>query len=117
MARDLQVVVNGLWAQGAEAIAINDQRLTSTSSIRFAGEAIVVDFRGLTRPYVISAIGDPEALSREMTEGATGRYVAELRDDYHLTVGVATAEEVTVVAATRLTTRLSVVPAPEEDQR
>lgn len=115
MARDLQVVVNGLWAQGAEAISINDQRLTSTASIRFAGEAIVVDFRGLTRPYVISAIGDPEALTREMTEGATGRYVGELRDEYQLTVEVSTADEVTVPAATRLTTRLSVVPDAEED--
>ena len=37
LARDLQVIVNGLWAHGAEAIAINEQRLTSTSTIRFAG--------------------------------------------------------------------------------
>ncbi|GAA1159611.1 DUF881 domain-containing protein [Ornithinicoccus hortensis] len=114
MARDLQVIVNGLWAQGAEAISINDQRLTSTSAIRFAGEAIVIDFRGMTRPYVISAIGDPEALEREMTEGATGRYAAELRDEYQLTVEVTTADEVTVAAATRLTTRLAVVPTKED---
>lgn len=115
MARDLQVIVNGLWARDAEAISINDQRLTSTSSIRFAGEAIVVDFRGLTRPYVISVIGDPEALEREMTEGASGQYAAELRDKYKLTVDVAVSEEVTVAAATRLSTRLAVVPTEEDN--
>src|SRR5690606_6973410 len=41
---DLQTVVNGLWAAGAEAISINGQRLTSVSTIRSAGSAILVDF-------------------------------------------------------------------------
>ena len=49
-----------------------------------------------------------------MTEGATGRYAAELRDEYQLTVEVTTADEVTVAAATRLTTRLAVVPTKED---
>ena len=46
--RDLQVIVNGLWAAGAEAIAVNGQRLTACSAIRSAGEAILVDFRPLS---------------------------------------------------------------------
>jgi uncharacterized protein YlxW (UPF0749 family) len=60
---DLQLVVNALWAAGAEAISINGQRLGPTSAIRFAGEAVLVDFRPVTNPYEISAIGDPETLS------------------------------------------------------
>src|SRR5690349_22012860 len=44
---DLQIVVNGLWEAGAEAVAINGQRLTGLSAIRSAGQAILVDFRPL----------------------------------------------------------------------
>jgi len=60
---DIQVVVNALWAAGAEAVSINGQRLSPTTAIRFAGEAVLVDFRPVTNPYEISAIGDPDTLS------------------------------------------------------
>ena len=60
--RDVRSVVNQLWSDGAEAIAVNDVRLTPTSAIRFAGEAVLVDFRPISSPYVIQAIGDPAAL-------------------------------------------------------
>ncbi|MGY1592433.1 DUF881 domain-containing protein [Geodermatophilus sp. SYSU D00708] len=59
---DLQVVVNALWAAGAEAVSINGRRLGPTTAIRFAGEAVLVDFRPVTNPYLVSAIGDPETL-------------------------------------------------------
>ena len=48
---DLQQAANDLWAGGAEAIAVNGQRLTATSTIRQAGEAILVDFRPVASPY------------------------------------------------------------------
>ena len=54
---DLQSVVNALWAAGAEAIAINGQRLTATSTIRAAGDAVLVDYRPVTSPYEVAAIG------------------------------------------------------------
>ena len=67
--RDLQTVVNGLWASGAEAISINGQRLTALSAIRSAGQAILVDFRPLSPPYVISAIGDPDPMQALFANG------------------------------------------------
>lgn len=110
LARDLQVIVNGLWAHGAEAIAINEQRLTSTSTIRFAGQAIVVDLRGLARPYVVQAIGPREALEQELRSGATGSYLAELRSDFNIVVQLTTADQLTVPAGSRLSTRVASVP-------
>lgn len=62
---DLQLVVNALWAAGAEAVSINGQRLGPTTAIRFAGEAVLVDFRPVTSPYEVSAIGDPGTLRSE----------------------------------------------------
>ncbi len=112
LARDLQVVTNGLWTAGAEAMTVNDLRLTSTSAIRFAGEAIVVDFRGLTRPYVVRIIGDPDAMEDEVTGGETGGYLDELRVDYGLQVQTERADELTLPAAERLSTRVATL-APQ----
>lgn len=54
---DLQLVVNALFAAGAEAVSVNDSRLVATTPIRAAGETIVVNFRPLDPPYKVSAIG------------------------------------------------------------
>jgi uncharacterized protein YlxW (UPF0749 family) len=59
---DLQEVVNALWDAGAEAISINGQRVVATTAIRNAGNAVLVNFRVLTSPYVVNAIGDPSAM-------------------------------------------------------
>jgi len=74
--RDLQGVVNALWAAGAEAIAVDGQRLTAESAIRQAGEAILVNFQPVTPPYDVQAIGDPVAL--ETSFGAS-RSAATMR--------------------------------------
>lgn len=107
--RDIQLVVNGLWSAGAEAISVNGHRMTSTSAIRFAGQAIIVDFRGLTPPYEIRAIGDPERLTQETSTGLVGAYLTELRDQLGLRAEVEHADLVTIGAAERLSTRVSSV--------
>jgi uncharacterized protein YlxW (UPF0749 family) len=68
--RDVRSVVNELWHDGAEAISVNDVRLTPTSAIRFAGEAVLVDFQAITPPYVIRAIGDPDAIVTTFAESS-----------------------------------------------
>ncbi|MGH3444077.1 MAG: DUF881 domain-containing protein, partial [Nocardioidaceae bacterium] len=50
--KDLQKLVNGLWQAGAEAIAINGERVTNLTAIRGAGEAITVNYRDVHPPYV-----------------------------------------------------------------
>ena len=71
-AGDLQQLVNGLWQVGAEAISINGERLTSLSPIRDASEAITVNFTSLTRPYVISAVGNPDTMAGDLLGTAGG---------------------------------------------
>jgi uncharacterized protein YlxW (UPF0749 family) len=68
--RDVRSVVNELWHDGAEAIAVNDVRLTPTSAIRFAGEAVLVDFQPITSPYRIVAIGDADLLATNFAQSA-----------------------------------------------
>ena len=52
--------MNGLWSVGAEAIAVNGQRLTAQSAIRSAAGAILVNYRPLKPPYRVEAIGPPD---------------------------------------------------------
>lgn len=58
---DLRDVVNLLWMAGSEAIAINDERLVGTTSIYCVGSTILVNDTRLSPPYLIAAIGDPDA--------------------------------------------------------
>jgi uncharacterized protein YlxW (UPF0749 family) len=96
---DLQLVVNALWAAGAEAIGINGQRLGPTSAIRFAGEAVLVDFRPVTNPYEISAIGDPEAVSGAFLANRDVIELAGLSDVLEFRFDFAEADELTLPAA------------------
>jgi len=60
---DILKVVNELWAAGAEAMAVNGQRLTATSEITCAGPTISINQTRLAPPYVITVIGDPNTLN------------------------------------------------------
>lgn len=61
--RDIREVVNALWATGAKAISINGQRLVASSSIRAIGPVVAVNSVAVPAPYVITAVGDPNALA------------------------------------------------------
>ncbi|GAA4483732.1 DUF881 domain-containing protein [Rhodococcus olei] len=60
--RDLQSVVNSLWASGAEAVAVGNVRVGPGVTIRQAGGAMLVDNQPVPSPYVVSAIGSPGRL-------------------------------------------------------
>ena len=111
LSKDLQLVVNGLWEAGAEAIAINGQRLTARSAIRFAGDAILVNYRPLTRPYTITAVGDPENLEAEFADTAGGSYARALKDNYDIRVDIALSKRLTIPAATSLSVRTARPPS------
>jgi len=85
--RDVQSVVNELWAAGAEAVAIDGQRLGPISSIRSAGQAILVDFRPVTNPYLIEAIG-PAEMFNALLESDAGRTLASYASTFGLGLDV-----------------------------
>ena len=102
---DLQTVVNGLWAAGAEAIDVGGHRLTALSAIREAGSAILVDFRPLVPPYVIQAVGDPSKLQSGFAAGAAGAYVQSMRDNNGIRVDIATGKHLALPGAGQLVLR------------
>ncbi len=115
IARDLQILTNSLWEAGAEAVSINGQRLTTTASIRFAGEAILVDYRPLKRPYVLTAIGDPGRLPARFADGNGGTYLSTLKSSFGIRAATTVRKEVTIPASATLRTRAA-VPAVTLEQ-
>ena len=100
--RDVQDVVNALWAAGAEAVSINGQRLTTLTAIRSAGEAVLVDFRPLSPPYRLSAIGDVDALEPAFADSATARRFTTYTSLYGIGFQVRRADHLTLPAAAPL---------------
>lgn len=95
---DLQRVANDLWSAGAEAIAINGQRLTATSTIRSAGAAILVDFRPVTGPYEVSAIG-PGGMRNRFDDSGAALLMRRVAQDTGLSFTVRDANNITLPAA------------------
>ncbi|OBK10366.1 DUF881 domain-containing protein [Mycobacterium asiaticum] len=86
--RDLQLVVNSLWASGAEAISVDGARIGPNVTIRQAGGAILVDNNPTTSPYTILAIGRGQAM-RDMFERSAGlRRLRLLEVSYSVGVSV-----------------------------
>ncbi|MFD6440062.1 DUF881 domain-containing protein [Peribacillus sp. NPDC060186] len=59
-------VVNELYISGAEAVAINGQRLDHDSYIVCNGPVITIDGHQHPAPFIISAIGDPDILEASL---------------------------------------------------
>ncbi len=95
---DLRQLVNGLWKAGAEAIAIDGHRLSSLTSIRYAGRAITVDYRSLTPPYVVEAIGDPDTLPARLLETPGGQTWLSLEANFGIRFDTEARDTLTVPA-------------------
>ncbi len=95
---DLQVLANELWRDGAEAIAINGQRLTATSAIRTAGDAILVDFVPLQEPYRITAIG-PDDLADKLRDSPLGHVYEGFISSYGMHFSIDANDNLSLPAA------------------
>jgi uncharacterized protein YlxW (UPF0749 family) len=79
--QDLQAVINALWAGGAEAMAVNGQRILATTAIRCVGNTLLLHGGVYSPPYVIEAIGDDVALQAELDrDAAVGRFRTAARE-------------------------------------
>jgi uncharacterized protein YlxW (UPF0749 family) len=108
---DLQHAANGLWSAGAEAIAVNGQRLTALSAIRTAGSAILVDFRPLSPPYTLQAIGDPKSMAAKFADSTDGKYLFGLKSQWGIRFDTGTKDHLALPAAAQLTVA-DAVPVP-----
>lgn len=75
--QDVQAVVNALWRAGAEAVAINGQRLVATSAVLCVGNTLLLNGTVHSPPYTVTAAGavrerfEADALVRRLHDDAT----------------------------------------------
>jgi len=69
--QDLEAVMNGLWAGGAEAMSVQGHRVVTTTGVRCVGNVLHIAGRTYSPPYVIRAVGEPEQL-RDGLESSPG---------------------------------------------
>ena len=114
--RDLQVLVNGLWYAGAEAVAINDNRVGTLTSIRTAGDAITVNYRSIGPPYSVVALGEPESLQTRFGQNPAGAYWEDRRKRSGVEFAVTPSLEVTLPAVPDQRLDLKHASTLEEDR-
>ena len=70
LASDLAVLVNEFWAAGAEAVAINDVRITPYSGFDYIGTStatyLTCGGEVLTEPIILQAVGNSATLERSI---------------------------------------------------
>src|SRR5215207_5711813 len=96
---DLQILVNGLWYAGAEAISVNGKRISTLSSIRSAGGAINVNYKDIGPPYTVVALGDTATLAQRFEDNPAGHYWEARRNNAGVQFGVTPSTDLTVPAA------------------
>jgi uncharacterized protein YlxW (UPF0749 family) len=67
-AADLRDLVNYLWANGVQAIAINDERIVGTTSIDCIVNTVLINNTKLVAPFKISVLGDQNYLEAKVKD-------------------------------------------------
>jgi len=109
--QDLEAVMNGLWAGGAEALMVQGHRVTMTTSIRCVGNVLLIDGATYSPPYEISAIGDPDELESTLLSTAPIQIYLQYVDALGLGWQVRSEESIDMPAdASNLTMDYASVP-------
>ena len=97
--RDLQAVVNALWAGGAEAVSVGPVRIGPTVTVRQAGGAMLVDNQPVFSPYRVSAVGPPGQLQTRFVVSDAYLRMASVQQLYGVGFSIAESEDLRLPAA------------------
>ncbi|HEV8671126.1 MAG TPA: DUF881 domain-containing protein [Candidatus Limnocylindria bacterium] len=81
---DLTDIVNQAWRGGAEAIAVNDERIVGSSSIYCVGSTIMVNGTLMSPPFSVVVIGPQNELLATYDDPTQLRDIKQRRDVYGL---------------------------------
>lgn len=82
--QDIQGFVNALWAGGAQAISLQNQRLISTMGIKCVGNTVVLDGVPYAPPYVIEAVGDVQQMQEALDNSNAVNVYQDYVEEYDL---------------------------------
>ncbi|HYO35068.1 MAG TPA: DUF881 domain-containing protein [Geodermatophilus sp.] len=95
---DVQAVVNAVWAAGADAVAVMDQRLIATSAVRCVGNVLLLQGRTYSPPFVVTAIGDAAAVRAQLAASPQVAVFEQAVEDFGLGFAVRERPDVAVPA-------------------
>jgi uncharacterized protein YlxW (UPF0749 family) len=96
--RDIRTLVEELWQVGAEAIAVNGERITPTTAIIDVGSSLLVNSAYLAPPYQITALGPADLYDRLKAAPTFVAFVQSRVDAYGIRLSFAEPESVDVPA-------------------
>jgi uncharacterized protein YlxW (UPF0749 family) len=97
-ARDVRTVVEELWEAGAEAIAINGERITPSSAIIDVGPSMLVNSAYLSSPYQLTALGSADLYPRLAASPGFVDFVRARAQTYGIRISFAEPESVDIPA-------------------
>jgi uncharacterized protein YlxW (UPF0749 family) len=114
-ARDIRTLVEELWLAGAEAIAVNNERVVATSAVIDIGGSVLVNSAYLAPPYQVSAIGSVDLYERLSAARGFAELVRERAQEGGIRMSFAELDAVRVPAfagSVNLTYSRLVTPSP-----
>jgi uncharacterized protein YlxW (UPF0749 family) len=97
-ALDIRTAVEALWLAGAEAIAVNGERVTPTTAIIDIGSSVLVNSAYLAPPYRITALGPDDLYTRLSSSPEFVDLVRARADAYGIRLSFAEPEHVDIPA-------------------
>jgi len=96
--QDVQSVVNALWAGGADAMMIMDQRVVTTSAVRCIGNTLLLQGRTYSPPFVVTAIGDADRMGEALGQAPGVQLYLRYVEKYGLVYQTTDSADVTLPA-------------------
>jgi uncharacterized protein YlxW (UPF0749 family) len=96
--RDIRTVVEELWGSGAEAIAVNGERITPTTAIIDVGTSLLINSAYLTPPYQVTALGAADLYDRLSGSAGFIDFVRARGEGYGIRISLAEPESVDIPA-------------------
>jgi uncharacterized protein YlxW (UPF0749 family) len=97
-ARDIRTVIAELWLAGAEAIAVNGERITATSGVLDIGGTVLVNSAYLAPPFQVTAIGPTDMLDQLGTSQGWVDFIETRRGRFGIDVSFAQPPTVDIPA-------------------
>lgn len=94
----IRTILNALWNGGAEAISVNNQRVTTNTEVFCAGSYIQINGTRQIPPYIINAIGETSNLSSAL-DFYVWYKLADLQKQYGITRNLEILKKITIPAA------------------
>jgi uncharacterized protein YlxW (UPF0749 family) len=98
--QDVQAVVNALWAGGAEAMTIMNERVLSTTAVRCVGNTLLLHGRVYSPPFVVTAIGDQTRMGKALDAAPDVTIYRQYVAAYKLVYGVTRQASVSLPGVT-----------------